>query len=117
MIEWSKDALLAHQLKGALRENRSARSATFAANTIRIRGVEALPRQLRLPHRDHEALLLSSAPAAPRSAQSAHYRKDRRALPSWQAGRHPSMEFPAAPRDYARRTYAEFASTLSRLDA
>ena len=68
------------------------RTAVPAADTLRIRRLEALPGQPRLPRRDRQAFLLGAVPAAPRGSGGADHGEDGGDLPPRQAGRHPSAQ-------------------------
>src|SRR5712675_292401 len=110
------DARLGHEPAGALRSVGPAGARVAATLSLRIRRVEALSRQPRLPRRDRQALLQRAAPADPPGGRGADHHDDSRGFPPRQARRQPPPQPATAPPDHRRRTHAQFAPALSRLD-
>ena len=98
------------------RATRSARAPAAAGDTLRIRRVEALPRQSRLSRRDRAALLFGAVPIAAPGGRSADQRQDRGDLPPRQAGRRSPAQPSPTSAEHGSRPHAEFAPALSRLD-
>src|SRR5438094_268104 len=110
------DARLGHEPAGALRSVGPAGAHVAATLSLRIRRVEALSGQPRLPRRDRQALLQRAAPADPPGGRGADHDDNSRDFPPRQARRQPPPQPAAAPPDHRRRTHAQFAPALSRLD-
>src|SRR6266481_2080249 len=110
------DARLGHEPAGALRSVGPAAARVAATLSLRIRRVEALSRQPRLPRRARQALLQRAAPADPPGARGADHHDNSRDFPPRQARRQPPPQPATAPPDHRRRTHAQFAPALSRLD-
>src|SRR6266851_395943 len=110
------DARLGHEPAGPLRSVGPAGAGVAATLSLRIRRVEALSGQPRLPRRDRQALLQRAAPADPPGGRGADHHDDSRDFPPRQARRQPPPQLATAPPDHRRRTHAQFAPALSRLD-
>src|SRR6266851_788557 len=110
------DARLGDEPAGALRSVGPAGARVAATLSLRIRRVEALSRQPRLPRRARQALLQRAAPADPPGGRGADHDDNSRGFPPRQARRQPPPQPATAPPDHRRRTHAQFASALSRLD-
>ena len=95
-----------------VRTTRPSGAAIPAANALRIRRLEALPGQPRLPHRDREAFLLGAVPAAAPGSGGADHGEDGGNLPPRQAGRHASAQPASVSTHHSGRAYAEFAPAL-----
>ena len=114
----SADARLGHEPARALRAARPARARAAAADALRIRRLEALPGQPRLPRRDRQAFLFSVPYQLLR--QEVEARITAKTVEIFHRGKlvaSPSAQPAPVSADHGRRAHAEFAPALSRLDA
>src|SRR5882757_3086157 len=109
------DARLGHHATRLVRATRPPGAAIPAANTLRIRRLEALSGQPRLPHRDRKAFLLGAVPAAAPGSGGADHGKDGGDLSPRQAGGDTPAQPASVSTHHGGRAHAELASALSRL--
>ena len=100
-----------------LLERSIVRAQATAGRAVSLCRVEARPCRPRLPHRDRRPLVLGALSAYPRTRRNPHHRYDGRDFPSRHPRRQPRFFGRAQPAHDDRRTHAERASALRRVDA
>src|SRR3984885_1542425 len=111
------DERLGYHAPRLVRTTRPSGTAEIAADAVRIRRLEALPGEHRLPHRGRQAFLFRAVPPAAPGKRGAYHRQQRGDLPPRQAGGHTPTQPAPVSTQHGGRAHAKLTPALPRLDA